>query len=103
MTKREKKQAKIINIKNWVEEKFYHWSIFPLKTCKMSIKKTIENLQIFNNKKTYDSHRKLAKEKVINLQTSSSSPDNQIRKSKKKPEILKKICKQTRQIRRDKI
>ena len=52
----------------------------------MSIKKTIENLQIFNNKKTYDSHRKPAKEKVINLQA-SSSPDNQIRKSKKKPEI----------------
>ena len=55
----------------------------------MSIKKTIENLQIFNNKKTYDSHRKPAKEKVINLQASSSSPDNQIRKSKKKPEIKK--------------
>ena len=91
MTKREKKtkktKAKTIYIKNQVEEKFYHWSIFPQKTCKMSIKKTIENLQIFNNKKTYDSHRKPAKEKVINLQASSSSPDNQIRKSKKKPEI----------------
>ena len=57
----------------------------------MSIKKTIENLQIFNNKKTYDSHRKPAKEKVINLQASSSSPDNQIRKSKKKPEIKKNM------------
>ena len=69
----------------------------------MSIKKTIENLQKekyinkmmvkregnkFSTTKKHTTHiENLQKKKVINLQASSSSPDNQIRKSKKKPEI----------------